>query len=232
MEDPQLEDDNDDFDEEDIIPYGLPEEEEQETAFNFSGAVSAAASSSSSRKRKAGDRDSNDLTLLGVEMEITAQERQGALALRQAALDHMNDADNDDTEDEYGCSASMKEVLDRLSDMEVVQYAMMEPNNFKGALGRMRKMDVFRRQYQIQDTVEHGVACIQAFLEQQPGFSINLDQCARHKHYVHVMDFAKFDPRRVHLESESLFEWSLLFCLGAQSQFIGGSKWRLGDCRV
>ena len=149
-------------------------------------------SSSPSRKRKSRDEEDEDedgLKGLGFHMAISQEERQRALALRAAV------AEGDDTRDIP------------IPDMEFVQYAIIVGDDIPKSLERIRKIHQFRTQYQINDTVEQGVESIRGFMDQQPGFSLNIDQCARQKHYVHVLDFAKFNPKKIHLPND----WKIFF---------------------
>ena len=50
--------------------------------------------------------------------------------------------------------------------------------------------------------MEDGLERLKGFLEQQPGMLLNVDKCARHQHYVQVMDFAKFQPRMVQYDKD------------------------------
>lgn len=132
---------------------------------------------SSSRKRKS--RDDDDGLGLGIHMRITQGERQWAEALKEAL------AEGEDT------------VNIPITDMDIVQYAIVERGDIAKCLDRIKKMNEFKTKYGIEETVEQGVESIKNFIEQHPGFLLNIDQCAQRQHYVQVMDFAKFNPRKV-----------------------------------
>ncbi|CAB9514987.1 expressed unknown protein [Seminavis robusta] len=136
-----------------------------------------------SKKRKSRDDDEEEEGL-GILMVITAEERQWAETL-QEALEQREDCGHI-----------------TISNMELVQHAIVEEGNIEKAIERIKRMHEFRLKYQIEDTVEQGEQCIRDFMEQQPGFSLNLDQCVRHNHFVHVIDFAKFNPRKVYLPKD------------------------------
>ena len=146
-------------------------------------AVGEVTRSDQNRKRKSRD-DEEDGTGLGVHMVISREERQWALALKEAITN-----DNE-----------TKEIP--ISDMEITQFAMVERGNVAKAVARIKLMHQFRIRHKIEESTEQGVESVQAFMEQQPGFLLNIDQCARNKHYVQVMDFSKFYPARVHLDKD------------------------------
>lgn len=153
-------------------------------------APAAADDPSPSRKRKA-EGDADELAaVLGVDMEISGHEREWALALKE----HIQEQ-----EDFQGIP---------LTDFELVQYAMVDRGDLDKALHRIKKIHELRTKYQIEDTAEQGVQCIKDTMKQQPGFCLHIDQCSRHKHYVQVLDFAKFDPTKVHLEKD----WKVVLC--------------------
>lgn len=137
---------------------------------------------SNTRKRKS--REDEEPNGLGIYMIISGEERQWALTLKRAL------SENEET----------KSIS--LSDMEIVQFGMVERGHLLKSLDRIKKLDQFRTQYGIKETVEDGVECVKKFMKQQPGLLLNLDQCARHKHYVQVMDMANFHPRRVQFDKD------------------------------
>lgn len=139
-----------------------------------------------SRKRKSRDEDEEGEgpNGLGIHMCITQEERDWAIALREAALRE----------------EGTKDIP--LRDMELVQHAIVGRGNIAMALERIHKLHLFRKAYQIEDTAEHGVECIRNFMELQPGFHLNMDLCPRQKHYVHVVDFAKFHPKKVRFDRD------------------------------
>lgn len=134
-----------------------------------------------SRKRRSRDEEDID-----VNMVISPEEREWAKALKEAALE------NEETRD----------AATTISDMEYVQLVLVENGDLAKALKRIPKIREFRKKYKIEDTTEQGVECIRALMQQQPGFSLDLSQDPREGHYVHVLDMAKLQPRKVHLEQD------------------------------
>jgi CRAL/TRIO domain len=170
----------------DDIPRGHQRAEPR----RVTGPAAAAEDPSRSGKRTAGG-DANDLAaVLGVDMEISGQEREWALALKE----HIQEQ-----EDFHGIP---------LTDFELVQYAIVDGGNLDEALYRIKRMHELRTLYQIEDTAEQGVQCIKDVMKQQPGFLLHIGQCSRHKHFVQVLDFAKFDPQKIYFEKE----WKVVLC--------------------
>ena len=144
-------------------------------------AVVADEAASRSRKRKARDDEEELAIRLGADMAISEQEREWALALKE----HLQECD-----------------IMPMSDMELVQYAILEQGNLEKAKVRIQKIQEFRKNYQIEDTVRQGVQSIKDVMEQQPGFFLHIGRCSRQEKYVQVLDFAKLDPQKVHLETD------------------------------
>lgn len=132
-----------------------------------------------SRKRRREEDDEDESTMV-----ISQQETDWALALKEAVL----------------AGEETKDI--RISDMELVQYAMVERGHISKAVERIRRISLFKATYQIEDTPEEGVACARKLMEHHPGWSLSVDQCPRMKHYVHVVDFAKWHPGRIRLERD------------------------------
>lgn len=177
--------------------HGLAEEDDGEHGDGFTDDFDEGENSASNRKRKSRDEEDEEdgLNGLGFHMAISQEERQNAQALKTAILE------GDEGEE------TIRDMLEHTTDMEFAQYAIIEGDNISKCLERMRKLREFRTNYQIDDTAEQGEESIRAFMEMLPGFSLNVDQCARHKHYVHVLDFAKFNPKKIHLPQD----WKVFF---------------------
>lgn len=125
---------------------------------------------------------------------ITEQECEWAIALKEAV------AEADD--------------IKNLSDFDYVQNSLIAKDDLESAMDRIRGIEIFREEYNINDTVEEGIALITQFLKQQPAFILTVDLDPEKGHFVFVYDTAKLQPKfrdfpedwRVHLGA-----WYYLF---------------------
>ena len=133
-------------------------------------------------------------------MRITDEEREFALAIKRAVEDD--------------------EDLVRLTDLDYLQYALStNSGDLDETLRKIRGLQVFRQEYQINDTLEQGIDLLHALLQQQPGMLLSVDKVRTspkqpneedndqleidlHSHYLMVFDFAKINPRAMKLPSD------------------------------
>lgn len=126
-------------------------------------------------------------------MQITEQEREWALAIKKAV-----EADDE---------------LKNLSDLEYVQYAIATEGDVPGSLKRAKGLQLFRQEYGINDTLDQGTNMLQAMLQDhEPGLILSVDKVQTttsdacddpdlFSHFVFVLDFAKINPKGIHLPS-------------------------------
>ncbi|CAB9515492.1 expressed unknown protein [Seminavis robusta] len=81
-------------------------------------------------------------------MELTDQERQWALAIKEAIE---SDAE-----------------LENVSDFEVAQLALVDRDKREQALERVRHFQIFREEYKLRNTVEEGKRISRDFVQQHP----------------------------------------------------------------
>jgi CRAL/TRIO domain len=62
---------------------------------------------------------------------------------------------------------------------------------------RLYKLQCFRDEYRIQDTVEEGVTLIHQLMEMMPGYLLSVDFAPRYGSYIFVWDFAAFYPAKL-----------------------------------
>lgn len=105
-------------------------------------------------------------------MQITATERQRALAIKRAIS---NDPE-----------------IDPVSDFMCAQMALIVRDDIEGGLERLLHMQEFREEYDIKDTAVEAVQIMTRYLTLMPGshlsFSYNYDE----GNYVMIFDNAKF----------------------------------------
>ncbi|CAB9526069.1 expressed unknown protein [Seminavis robusta] len=119
-------------------------------------------------------------------MRLSTREVRRALAIKAAIVDS-NKERREQGEDE----------LIELTDFEYAQYALLTKGNVEDALERIEKMQAFREEYRIQDTVEEGMEIMQALTIQQPWFVVSVDYNPTHGHFVFVYDYSKLKPAAV-----------------------------------
>ncbi|CAB9511544.1 expressed unknown protein [Seminavis robusta] len=107
-------------------------------------------------------------------MAITSEERQWALAIKQAV--------------------SESEELSPINDFDLVQYAMITQGNTEEALARMEGMQSFREHYDIDNSAEQGVRCLQLAMDLLPRFLLHLDNCPDTNEAILAWDASVFYP--------------------------------------
>ncbi|CAB9500140.1 expressed unknown protein [Seminavis robusta] len=118
-------------------------------------------------------------------MQLTDEERQWALNVKQAI--------EDDPE------------LDSVSDFWVAQLALIEQGDTEAALERAHQMQSFRQEYGILDTYEHGKQVLHEFMDLFPEFFLSfsfLDGA-----YVLVFDTAKLYANTLNTKPGAMAAW-------------------------
>ena len=123
--------------------------------------------------------DEEDRPILGHHdpgrMDISPLERRNALAIKEAAA---NDPD-----------------LDPISDFMCAQLALLEGDNIEAALERAHGLQMFRQEYDIQETLDDGVRCFTGLIDLFPRFHLCFTYSAEQGNYVFIYDMAQFDLR-------------------------------------
>lgn len=95
--------------------------------------------------------------------------------------------------------------IDNLTDFQYAQLAIVDQDDIEMALERARKMQDFKRQYDIRDSVECGLRCMKEFVDLLPGHWLSLSsaegQC------VLVADVSKLTVDRIRTSSDGLHTW-------------------------
>jgi hypothetical protein len=87
-------------------------------------------------------------------------------------------------------------LVDHLTDMEIVQYALVAEGHVLHALQRIHTLQAFKKAYDIDDTVAQGMECIAALLDQQDGHFLDVDTNPQTQESVIVVDLQAFFPQR------------------------------------
>ncbi|CAB9526716.1 expressed unknown protein [Seminavis robusta] len=89
-------------------------------------------------------------------------------------------------------------------DLEYAHLALCcSPNMSQEALlETAHKLQCFREQYGIQETVEDGVRSLRELMMQQPGHILDISYVPSEQTYHCVSDFAKLDPSKVQSEKD------------------------------
>ena len=87
----------------------------------------------------------------------------------------------------------------KLHPYDFAQQAIVAPSEdtVDDIADRLYKLQCFRDEYRIQDTVEEGVSLIHQLMEIMPGYLLSVDFAPRYGSYIFVWDFAAFHPARL-----------------------------------
>lgn len=127
-------------------------------------------------------------------MTITSAELETARGIRKAMED---------------CDKTIYPLdLKRWSEYDYAQQAIVctadltDAESTKQLMERLYKLQCFREEYKIQDTVEEGVRMIQRLMEMMPGYLLSVDFAARYGSYIAVFDRAAFQPSKLALPED------------------------------
>lgn len=154
------------------------------------------------------DDDENEVLITRLLAQLTDEEREAALQLRQAAMD--------DPDVEVPC------------DFECVQHALVANGNIQEALNRIVGLQHFRNEYDIKDTVEDAVQSINNLMEHHPGIVLHFeerpiqtagfdDDASREyggTYYLFVTDFNHIDSANA-IEHPNFFIPGMYYCYQA-----------------
>ena len=125
-------------------------------------------------------------------MEVSEQERQWALAIKEAA------------------TADGEILVENLTDLEFVQHAIVAKSNVKKALLRIRRLQNFKERYGIvlDGSYEQGLRDLQAFHSYVPGFALGFG-CENTQDGSQVMSFDFAAYRQSNLKTEEAFKLTM-----------------------
>jgi len=121
-------------------------------------------------------------------MDISRQERQWALAIKNAIAQHPE--------------------IDNVSDFMCAQLALIEEDNVERALERAQTLQYFREEYKVVDNLEAGRHFLRAIVNIFPRHYLSIDYHAQTHSYVFIYDVTKFDLS-VYGSTEKVRSW---FC--------------------
>ena len=112
--------------------------------------------------------------------------------------------------------------LKPLSDLEYAQYAMVSEGDVGDALERIKVMAVLRESYNVEDTVEQGVAALDRLSEILPGFLIHVDVSEDTGTSFLVIIVKNFDPAQVGSSERNwgTFMTALYYCMLSQQPTV------------
>ena len=95
--------------------------------------------------------------------------------------------------------------IGRLTDYDYAQCAItMGTQDLEVIVDRLSKLQAFRQEYKIMDSVEEGISLIYKLMELMPGYILSVDFAPRYGSYILVSDFAAFFPERVRNSRENM----------------------------
>jgi len=154
----------------------------------------------------------------GMQLE-TEDERRCAMEIKQAVQASASTNSSHDSHDNHTTSTTTSTTstdlepltpLSPLTDMEYAQHALVAQGNVFRAMQRIHGMQHFKKLYQIDDTVQQGCQAVQAFLEQQPAFILDVDWNSYNQEPSLVMDMRAFQPARAFEYTRSNKSWNVL----------------------
>ena len=116
-----------------------------------------------------------------------------------------------------------------ISDMEIAQFAIVKYrgsvlNGVEQIVDMAYKMRCFREQFDIKDTFEDAMECVGAFMQQQPGFLLDMSYLPSEGCWHSSFDYAKLNPSVVAQcpEQHRIFQAGLYYIvLAAAADFRG-----------
>ena len=116
-------------------------------------------------------------------MRLTPDERNWALEIKAAVNNSSNNSNNNNN------------ALEKLCDFECAQWAIISKGNIADALRRIGTIQAFRKNYKIDNSVDQAVFYLNALMDQQPGFVLNLNVDLVLQESVNCYDVGKFLPK-------------------------------------
>ncbi|CAB9528152.1 expressed unknown protein [Seminavis robusta] len=123
-------------------------------------------------------------------MNITEEERQQALAIKAAVV--------------------AEEDLDEIPDMRYAQLAIIDGDDVETAVDRVRHFQLFKDEYQLDDTAAQGSHVMRKFFNQHPNTVLSVSYNAIDGNYVYIYDQAKFNPNNIQTPDD--WNTGLLYC--------------------
>ena len=136
-------------------------------------------------------------------MMVTAAEFQRALEIREAvfASDKIDTAIKAPDKRQPLLPFNLNpdpDTIGRLTDYDYAQCAITIGSlDTEVIVDRLYKLQSFRKEYKIYDTVEEGMGLIYKLMQLFPGYILSVDFAPRYGSYIFVFDFAAFFPERL-----------------------------------
>lgn len=114
-----------------------------------------------------------------------------------------------------------------VSDFECVQVALTNPRDapMDFLLERIRRLQLFKEEYRILDTVEHGMTTIAEFLNLMPGMLVTLDFDPKYFNFCVVFDYVKVLPSKLQTPKDwRVFYGGLYYILAAMHPFFSAIR--------
>jgi hypothetical protein len=127
-------------------------------------------------------------------MRITDEERQWALEIKRAV--------------------EGSDEIKNLNDMVYAHHAIVARGNLEQALQSIERIQLFREHYKVDHSVEQGVQFLQALMDQQPGFLLNIDIDLDRQEAINAFDCGPYDPKAAFGTTGVHDNWRV-FCCGA-----------------
>lgn len=88
--------------------------------------------------------------------------------------------------------------INNLSDMDYAQFAITfgVEMSMEKIIDRIYKLQCFKSEYGLNDTVEEGSTLMRKLILSQPGYILSVDFAPKYGAYIFVFDFAAFNPTR------------------------------------
>ena len=100
--------------------------------------------------------------------------------------------------------------LQEIPDMRYAQLALIDGDDVDRALERIRHFQLFKDEYQLQDTVEEGNRIMKAFFDKHPNTVLTVSYNAIDGNYMYLYDQTKFNPHTIQTPSD--WRVALLYC--------------------
>lgn len=123
-------------------------------------------------------------------MQLSEDERQQARAIKAAVQE----------DDE----------LEEVPDMRYAQLALIDGDDVDRALERIRHFQLFKYEYQLEDSFDEGNRIMRSFFEKQPGAVLSVSYNAIDGNYVYIYDQVAFNPHSIQTPED--WRVALFFC--------------------
>ena len=164
-------------------------------------------------------------------MTITTAELELSLEVQRAAGSHKKLLDLTKRRSLQG------HKIPTLTAFDVAQQAIAatSEDTAEDIAERLYKLQCFRDEYRIHDTVEEGVSLIHQLMEIMPGYLLSVDFAPRYGSYIFVWDFAAFYPSKLKEEKDLRIFFGALYyifqCLSSNLKAIRSGVVFITECQ-